>query len=57
MFSVIRKENQSALYVICLANTYYCSGRPQRHLDGMAVAVTDQLVPMITEVTPATSVS
>ena len=32
--------------------TYYWSGRPQRHLEGVAVAVADRLVPMITEVTP-----
>ena len=32
--------------------TYYWSGRPQGHLEGVAVAVADRLVPMITEVTP-----
>ena len=33
--------------------TYYWSGCPQRHLDGVVVAVVDRLVRMITEVTPA----
>ena len=32
--------------------TYYWSGRPRGHLEGVAVAVADRLVPMITEVTP-----
>ena len=32
--------------------TYYWSGRPQGHLEGVAVAVADRLVPMITQVTP-----
>ena len=32
--------------------TYYWSGRPQGHFEGVAVAVADRLVPMITEVTP-----
>ena len=32
--------------------TYYWSGRPQGHLDGVAVAVADRLVSMITAVTP-----
>ena len=32
--------------------TYYWSGRPQEHLEGVSVAVVDRLVPMITEVTP-----
>ena len=33
--------------------TYYWSGRPQGHFKGVAVAVADRLVPMITDVTPA----
>ena len=32
--------------------TYYWSGRPHGHLEEVAVAVADRLVPMITEVTP-----
>ena len=32
--------------------TYYCSGRPQELLKGMAVALTDRLASMVTEVTP-----
>ena len=32
--------------------THYWSGRPQRHIEGVAVFVGDRLVSMITEVTP-----
>ena len=32
--------------------TYYWYCRPQGHLEGVAVAIDDRLVPVITEVTP-----
>ena len=37
--------------------TYNWSGRPQGHLEGVAVAVADRLVPVINGVTPVNELS
>ena len=48
--SEVRRPGSRCINCVCVY-IYYWSGRPQGHLDGVAVAVSGRLISMVTEVT------